>query len=138
VIALNLNSCNICYVLNYILFLFYFFNIYCIFQFYQVEVANPANKKVNLGALRIGQTCQKSIQLVNRSPATITFTVAITPTTIQLQQDGVISVSPTKDITLRANGGTGTVDVLFKPKGRIPQFTEEVSLYASLLIYIIE
>ena len=96
-------------------------------------MSNPANKKVNLGALRIGQTSQKSIQLINRSPAPITFTVAITPSTVQLQQEGVISVLPTNEITLRANGGTGTVEVFFRPKVRIPQFTEEVRNYLEMV-----
>jgi hypothetical protein len=97
-----------------------------LFLFAKVEVANPADKKVNVGALRIGQTSQKTVKLINRSPAPITFTVAVTPSTVQLQQANVISVLPTNEITLRANGGTGNAGISFSPKVLIPQFTEEV------------
>lgn len=90
-------------------------------------MANPADKKVSVGALRIGQTSHKIVKLINRSPAPISFTVAVTPSTVQLQQANVISIQPTNEITLRANGGTGNVEISFSPKVRIPQFTEEVS-----------
>ena len=93
----------------------------------QVEVANPSDRKVNFGALRVGQTNQRSVKLVNRSPAPITFTLAITPAVVALQQANILTISPSTEITLRANGGTSGVDLTFKPKTRIPQFNEEVN-----------
>ena len=94
--------------------------------FLQVEVANPSDKKVNFGALRVGQTSQRNLKLVNRSPAPITFTLAITPAVVALQQANILTISPSSEITLRANGGSCGVELTFKPKSRIPHFTEEV------------
>ena len=89
-------------------------------------MASAANKRVNLGALRVGQTSHKTVKLVNRSPAPITFTVAITPGEVALQQANILNITPTADIFLRPNGGTSNVEVIFAPKRRIPQFAEEV------------
>ena len=94
--------------------------------FLQVEVANPSDRKVNFGALRVGQTSQRNLKLVNRSPAPITFTLAITPAVVALQQANILTISPSSEITLRANGGSCGVELTFKPKSRIPHFTEEV------------
>ena len=95
----------------------------------QVEVANPNDKKVTFGALRVGQTSQRVVKLVNRSPAPITFTVAITPAVMALQQANVLTVAPTTELSLRPHGGTCSVEFTFRPKTRIPQFTEEVSTF---------
>jgi len=81
---------------------------------------------VNFGALRVGQTSQRNLKLVNRSPAPITFTLAITPAVVALQQANILSINPSTEITLRANGGSFGVELTFKPKSRIPHFTEEV------------
>ncbi|XP_068693384.1 hydrocephalus-inducing protein homolog [Montipora foliosa] len=94
----------------------------------KVEVANPLDRKVNFGALRVGQTSQRSLKLVNRSPAPITFTLAITPSVVALQQANILTINPSTEITLRANGGSCGVELTFKPKTRIPHFTEEVML----------
>ena len=95
----------------------------------QVEVANPSDRKVNFGALRVGQTNQRNLKLVNRSPAPITFTLAITPAVVALQQANILTINPSTEITLRANGGSCGVELTFKPKTRIPHFTEEVSAF---------
>ena len=94
-----------------------------------MEVANPSDKKVNFGALRVGQTNQRNLKLVNRSPAPITFTLAITPAVVALQQANILTINPSTEITLRANGGSCGVELTFKPKTRIPHFTEEVSTF---------
>lgn len=95
----------------------------------QVEVASPSDRKVNFGALRVGQTNQRNLKLVNRSPAPITFTLAITPAVVALQQANILTINPSTEITLRANGGSCGVELTFKPKTRIPHFTEEVSTF---------
>ncbi|XP_033116735.1 hydrocephalus-inducing protein homolog isoform X2 [Anneissia japonica] len=95
----------------------------------RVEVANPKDKNLNLGALRIGQTVKKTIPIINKSPAPITFNVVITPFSQVLQQlPYVLNLSPSHSITLKPKGGTYNLDMLFTPKCRIPQFTEEVML----------
>ena len=92
-------------------------------------MANPSDRKVNFGALRVGQTNQRNLKLVNRSPAPITFTLAITPAVVALQQANILTINPSTEITLRANGGSCGVELTFKPKTRIPHFTEEVSTF---------
>lgn len=97
------------------------------FYILQIEVADPKHKMLNLGAQVVGKVVKRYIPIVNNSPAAITFTLALTPTTPALQQPGVLSISPTHPITLEGKGGTCKVEVLFKPAGRIPQFMEEVN-----------
>ena len=83
---------------------------------------------VKLGAMRVGQTIKKHIPIVNNSLKEITFALAITPSMPALQDSTVLMVSPTNKITLPPKGGTAKVEVVFAPKSRIPQFTEEVWL----------
>ncbi|KAK6983379.1 hydrocephalus-inducing protein, partial [Biomphalaria glabrata] len=92
----------------------------------KIEVDDPAHKCVNLGAKMVGDNVRKFIPVVNNSPAPITFNLALTPTEPALQQKEVLSIAPKEQITLEANGGTTKVEVWFRPKARIPQFTEEV------------
>ncbi|XP_071959113.1 hydrocephalus-inducing protein homolog isoform X2 [Antedon mediterranea] len=95
----------------------------------RVEVANPKDKNLNLGALRIGKAVKKTIPIVNKSPAPITFNVVITPFSQALQQlPNVLMLAPSHSITLKPKGGTYDLEMLFTPKCRIPQFTEEVML----------
>lgn len=93
---------------------------------FQIEVADPKHKILNLGPQVVGKIVKKYIPIVNNSPAAITFSLALTPMTAALQQPGVLGISPTHPITLEGKGGTCKVEVLFKPVGRIPQFMEEV------------
>ena len=94
----------------------------------RVEVANPKDKVVNLGALRVGQVVRRSIPVANNSPAPLSFNVVITPLSSVLQQlPHVLTLAPTQEIHLKAKGGSRNLDVVFAPKCRIPQFTEEVS-----------
>ncbi|XP_035827636.1 hydrocephalus-inducing protein [Aplysia californica] len=94
----------------------------------KIEVADPKQKSVNLGARVVGDTVKKYIPIVNNSPAPITFNLALTPTEPALQHKEVLAISPKDQITLDARGGTTKVEVWFRPKARIPQFTEEVLL----------
>ena len=94
-----------------------------------MEVANPAQKVVSFGAVSVGSKTTKPVKVVNRSLTPITFTVTIAPSSAAaLQQDGMLFVAPTSEITLKANGGSQTIEVTFKPSMRVPSFSEEVRL----------
>ena len=95
----------------------------------KVEVANPSQRTVNFGALRAGQKGTKTVKLVNYSPVEVRFTINILPSTPDLlYQDNVLTVVPTKEISLAGNGGLCSVTVTFAPSARVPTFTEEVSV----------
>ena len=81
---------------------------------------------LKLGALRVGQTVKRQVPIINHSPAPVTFQLTVTPSLAVLQDPAVLKVSPIGDISLAAKGGTAKIDVVFSPKVRIPQFTEEV------------
>lgn len=108
----------------------------------KVEVANPTQKVVNFGAVTIGSKTTKLVKVINRSLTSITFTVsiAISSAVLALQQDGILSIAPTSEITLKPNGGTHTVEVTFNPTMRVPSFSEEVRiitlLHMSMLIFM--
>ncbi len=100
----------------------------------KIELANPVQKIVNFGALQLddkGATrCSKMVRLVNRSPATLSPSLSIVPSSSvpALQKEGVLTVEPMGEIPLKANGGACNVTVTFAPTCRIPQFSEEVNL----------
>ncbi|CAH1779299.1 unnamed protein product [Owenia fusiformis] len=94
----------------------------------KIEVANPKQKMVNFGALRVGQTVKKAVPIVNNSPAPISFHLAITPTNTVLQEKGVMTLTPTTEMTLEPRGGMAKVEMIFSPKTRVPKFTEEIML----------
>ena len=96
----------------------------------RIELANPAQKIVNFGALCINDTVTKTVKLVNRSPAPLTFLLSLLPSSSipALQEEGVLSVTPSKEITLKANTGTYNVNITFSPQSRVPHFSEEVTL----------
>ena len=75
----------------------------------QVEVADPKQKVVKLGAIRVGQTVKRSIPIVNRSPAPIAFNLGFTSSTPALQEKGVITYKPQSEINLAPHGGTQKV-----------------------------
>ncbi|KAK6174452.1 hypothetical protein SNE40_017727 [Patella caerulea] len=94
----------------------------------KIEVADPKQKMVNLGARVVGDVVKKYIPIVNNSPAPITFNLALTPISQSLQSGDMLTIAPTHSVTLAPRGGTCRVEVAFKPKKRIGQFTEEVML----------
>ena len=95
----------------------------------QVEVANPAQKVVNFGAVSIGSKTTKLVKVINRSLTSITFTVsmALSSALVGLQQE-MLTIAPISEITLKPNGGTHSIEVLFKPTVRVPSFSEEVRI----------
>ena len=107
---------------------------------FQVELVNPAQKSVNLGALRVKEKTNRRVKLVNRSPLAVKFAVNIVPSTLvpALQEEGVLSVAlcPIKgqqhgvmgEITLKPKEEV-MVEVTFCPTARVPQFSEEVSKF---------
>ncbi|KAL8620396.1 hypothetical protein ACOMHN_058730 [Nucella lapillus] len=92
----------------------------------KVEVADRGHKLVSLGSCFVGDFVRMEIPIVNRSPAPITFHLLFSPSSADLKAVGLLSVIPTGRLTLPAKGGTIKVEVLFKPKARIPSFTEQV------------
>ena len=100
----------------------------------KVEVADPRNKVVKLGALRVGQTLKKQVPIVNNSPAPITFRVGFTPSNTLLNDRGIFRFLPyNENVSLAPRGGTAKLDILFTPKTRIPHFSEEVGVLHCVL-----
>lgn len=100
----------------------------------KIELANPAHKVLNFGALQFNEKgiacCSKTVKLVNRSPAQLNPSVSIVPSSSvpALQEEGVLTVEPSGEVPLKANGGTCSIVITFKPTCRVSQFTEEVTL----------
>ena len=67
--------------------------------------------------------------MVNHSPIPVTFGVFIVPSSSvpELQEEGVLTVSPSGETTLNPNEKGCEISVTFSPKARVPQFSEEVS-----------
>lgn len=94
----------------------------------RVEVANPKQKMVKFGALRVGDSVRHIVPIVNKSPTSITLNVSVTPVSQPLHDPSVLYVTPTEPLTLMGRGGNCNVAVYFTPKTRIPQFTEEIMM----------
>ena len=97
---------------------------------FQIELANPAQKVVSFGApLAIGESRTRTVKVVNHSPIPISLSVSILPSSSvpALQEEGVLTVSPTGEVMINSNGGDFPISVTFSPKVRVPQFSEEVS-----------
>jgi len=107
------------------------FKVLCLFQ---VEVANPKQKLIKFGPLRVGQASKHVVPIMNQSPTPITLTLSITPVSQPLQSPGVLRVLPSEPITLQPKSGTKDVEVYFCPKTRVPNFTEEVCCRAMSFI----
>ncbi|XP_030060864.1 hydrocephalus-inducing protein homolog [Microcaecilia unicolor] len=93
----------------------------------KIEVLNPRHKVVNFGALQVGQSVKRVVPIVNNSAASLTFSVAITPTMQALHDPKVLTLCPSMEITLKPQD-TWKVEVTFSPKSRIQSFAEEVML----------
>ncbi|XP_033896012.3 hydrocephalus-inducing protein-like [Acipenser ruthenus] len=91
----------------------------------KVELGDPKQKMVNLGALRVGQTVKRLIPLVNNSHVPLTFNLVVNPNQQALMDPKVFRVSPQGEVTLKASGGRCLVEVVFSPKRRVSPFTEE-------------
>ena len=76
---------------------------------------------------RVNQTATKKVKVVNHSPIPVVFSVSVMPSSSvpALQAEGVISVSPSEDISLQPNA-IKEIEIMFSPKSRVTQFSEEV------------
>ncbi|XP_021264314.1 hydrocephalus-inducing protein homolog isoform X3 [Numida meleagris] len=101
----------------------------------KVDVVEPQGKVVKLGALSVGQTVKKIVTIANNSVAPLTFKLSFMPTVPELQEDGVLCLHPSSELSLKPKGDTCKVEVIFSPKRRIQPFTEEVMLESSGLLH---
>ncbi|XP_071613168.1 hydrocephalus-inducing protein homolog [Heliangelus exortis] len=101
----------------------------------KVDVVEPPGKVVKLGAISIGQTVRKFVTIANRSAAPLTFHLSLMSTLPELQEEGVLSLNPTSNLSLKPKGDSCRVEVTFSPKCRIPPFTEEVVLQYKGLVH---
>lgn len=99
-----------------------------------MDLADPKAKSkiIKLGALRVGQTLRKQVPIINNSLRPVSFNIGFTPSNVTLLEHAAIYVLPNDEITLPARGGKANVDIIFSPKTRISQFTEEVCASHSL------
>lgn len=86
---------------------------------------DPADRKVNLGAIQINHKVKKSISIVNNSLASIEFNLTITPYMLVLQNTNVLNIAPNSMINLKPKASCDVI-VQFNPRRRIPKFSEEV------------
>jgi hypothetical protein len=91
---------------------------------FRIQLLNHETGNINFGALRVGNTATKSIKLVNKSIIPSTFTLG-PPTSIENLYNNHVYLSLHGEKTLPAKGGL-SIDITFKPKARIPPFSEEV------------
>ena len=79
---------------------------------------------MNFGALQIGETCTRTVSLINRSLAPVSFLVVAAPNAAL--PPGVININPAMEITMKPRGSTQDVQVRFAPTKRVPYFSDEV------------
>uniref|UniRef100_T1J489 HYDIN/VesB/CFA65-like Ig-like domain-containing protein n=1 Tax=Strigamia maritima TaxID=126957 RepID=T1J489_STRMM len=97
----------------------------------KVAVANFHDKVIKFGALRIGNMKRKSIMVVNSSKALInraSFQLSLDSTNAQLSDS--LTVSGKCAIVLEAMRGQCSVDLIFAPKRRVPNFKVELMFVA--------
>ncbi|XP_077166200.1 hydrocephalus-inducing protein homolog isoform X2 [Paroedura picta] len=94
----------------------------------KIDVLHPPSKVLKFGAVPLGHTVKKTVTLVNNSVCFVIFNLSFISTVPELQEAKVLTMSPSTEISLKPQGGTCPVEVIFSPKGRILQFTEEVLL----------
>ncbi|XP_035381538.1 hydrocephalus-inducing protein homolog [Electrophorus electricus] len=94
----------------------------------KIDIEDPKQKVVKVGALQVGQRSKKLIPLINNSRSPLTFSLLLTSSTHALLDSKVLSVHPEGDVTLRAGGGRCVVEVLFAPRQRMAPFSAELQL----------
>ncbi|XP_065180488.1 hydrocephalus-inducing protein homolog isoform X2 [Sycon ciliatum] len=98
----------------------------------KVEVADPEQSFIKLKTIQPRQTCSRTVKLVNRSLAPITFDVGLSPRATL--DASVLTVKPHSDIQL-GPGAACNVVVTFSPTGRMPRFSEEIIMeYANAVM----
>ncbi|CAF1166809.1 unnamed protein product, partial [Didymodactylos carnosus] len=95
---------------------------------FKLEVVDQNQKVINLGALQSGKTVTKEINIVNRSRAPINNCLVLISNQYLQSHPNALYVLPTTPLSLRAKGGTATVQLKFSPKSRILSFNEQVYL----------
>ncbi len=88
----------------------------------QVELVNPADKRVHLGALRVGQAVQRSIKVVNRSVRETSLAVHALHEgdLMPLSSLGAMGLSVSPAFLSLAPRGQGTLTVQYAPRQRAP------------------
>ncbi|XP_047008963.2 hydrocephalus-inducing protein homolog isoform X3 [Ictalurus punctatus] len=94
----------------------------------KIDVEDPKLKTVKLGTLQVSQRSKKLIPLINNSLSSLTFSLLFTPSAQTLLNSKVLSVNPSRKVTLKGGGGKCVVEVLFSPQQRMAPFSEEVQL----------
>lgn len=120
--------------------------------FLQLEVEDLKHKKLRLRSVILGQKVEKQVGLINRSSVDVTFTLLVTNTLLHpgvglsparslslsrpsnqpscppppLVVPQELTVSPTGELHLKANGGSCKIYILFTPINHTPFFSSEV------------
>ncbi|XP_073328914.1 hydrocephalus-inducing protein homolog [Pagrus major] len=98
----------------------------------KLEVEDPRQRKVKLGSLMLGQKVKKQVVLVNRSTLDVSFTLLLNTNTVLDPRD--LSFTPAGELSLKANGGSCTVEIQFLPRQHIAPFSAELQAeFAGLL-----
>ncbi|CAJ1057505.1 hydrocephalus-inducing protein homolog isoform X2 [Xyrichtys novacula] len=90
----------------------------------KLEVKDPKHRKLKLGSLMVGQKVKKQVTLVNRSPLDLSFTLLLNTNTALDQKD--LSFSPTRELVLKAKGGSCDVEIQFSPRQQVPLISAEL------------
>ena len=84
---------------------------------------------IHLGARNIGDEVKKVIPIVNKSLAPVEFKVGLTRGSKTQMFQNVLTIEPHGTIDLQARGGSTSIELTFKPRSRMLQFTEEVIVF---------
>ncbi|GAB1599203.1 hypothetical protein Ahia01_000197500, partial [Argonauta hians] len=93
----------------------------------EIEIVNK-KKLVKLDSYQVGYTIKRSVQIINRTPISVTLSVECNPNSNYLKEPGVLTILPSTPVTLPPNSGTYKIQIIFVPKSRIPPFSEEIFL----------
>ncbi|CAN2389289.1 axonemal central apparatus assembly [Pristimantis euphronides] len=94
----------------------------------KIEVSDPKYKVINFGAVNVGQTVRRVIPIVNKSLNPVRCSLHWSPSVPTLQDPKVLSLSPSREVTLSAHPGLCELEMQFTPCSRIAPFAEEVML----------
>lgn len=89
----------------------------------RVDLNDESQKNVNFGALRIGQSSQKTIKVVNRSKCEAS--ISLSKMASKLKNYSITYTPNGDDIVLKPNQVL-PVTINFQPQARIPSFSEKI------------
>ncbi|KAM6946364.1 hydrocephalus-inducing protein homolog [Aplochiton taeniatus] len=92
----------------------------------KVELLDPGQRQVNLGALLVGQRVKKVVPLVNNSPSALTISLLLNTNEQNLMDARVLTFSPAGEVTLKPSGGRCSVELAFSPRQRMAPFAAEL------------